>query len=333
MVHAPLSASIWAPQPQPSDNSWPKTLAAAADAQPVTRKDVFGAPGAVGDGRPADFVDDTHVAQLLRTLNLTSPDPVPSKPALSLNLDASPLSPDFSPASATSSLLTPTDLSPLPHGKSSPYELPVFFNHFADDHPSPLPNTYAPRSSSLPFFEPFRDHHQQQRQSPPRPRIPSAAPMDWRLHPAPQHAHTSNDWALAGAINDSAAYSQPIPLGRASHIPAQPQDVFEHSHHAHSAPLRGSFVYNQHQGAHPHVHPQGQQYAGHGSLGVEPINFLSLLHPSSSPPYALFVHCIIKSSDQQASIFLQQKLKVADADERAKIVDAICRRGFEMMAH
>ena len=43
---------------------------------------------------------------------------------------------------------------------------------------------------------------------------------------------------------------------------------------------------------------------------------------------------IIKSSDQQSSIFLQQKLiKVADLDERAKIVDAICTRGFEMMAH
>uniref|UniRef100_A0A0W0FE46 PUM-HD domain-containing protein n=2 Tax=Moniliophthora roreri TaxID=221103 RepID=A0A0W0FE46_MONRR len=65
----------------------------------------------------------------------------------------------------------------------------------------------------------------------------------------------------------------------------------------------------------------------------EPINFLSLLHPSSSPPYHSFVARIIKSSDQQASIFLQQKLKVADATERTKIVDAICARGFEMMAH
>lgn len=65
----------------------------------------------------------------------------------------------------------------------------------------------------------------------------------------------------------------------------------------------------------------------------QPINFLSLLHPSSSPPYHVFVARIIKSSDQQASIFLQQKLKVADSEERAKIVDAICARGFEMMAH
>ncbi|KAF9259239.1 ARM repeat-containing protein [Marasmius fiardii PR-910] len=66
---------------------------------------------------------------------------------------------------------------------------------------------------------------------------------------------------------------------------------------------------------------------------LQPINFLSLLHPSSSPPYHSFVARIVKSSDQQASIFLQQKLKVADAAERSKIVDAICARGFEMMAH
>ncbi|TFL03238.1 armadillo-type protein [Pterulicium gracile] len=74
-------------------------------------------------------------------------------------------------------------------------------------------------------------------------------------------------------------------------------------------------------------------YSAPASSGHEPINFLSLLHPSSSPPYHVFVNRIIKSSDQQASIFLQQKLKVADNEERSKIIDAICTRGFEMMAH
>ncbi|KAF8527378.1 armadillo-type protein, partial [Hysterangium stoloniferum] len=38
-----------------------------------------------------------------------------------------------------------------------------------------------------------------------------------------------------------------------------------------------------------------------------------------------------KSSDQQASIFLQQKLKIADVAERKKIVDAVSQRGVEMM--
>lgn len=66
---------------------------------------------------------------------------------------------------------------------------------------------------------------------------------------------------------------------------------------------------------------------------TQPINFLSLLHPSSSPPYDHFVNRIIKCSDQQASIFIQQKLKVADSEERGRILDAVCAKGYEMMAH
>jgi pumilio RNA-binding family len=64
------------------------------------------------------------------------------------------------------------------------------------------------------------------------------------------------------------------------------------------------------------------------------INFLHLLEPASSPQYSIFVQRIIAHSDQQASIFLQQKLKASGniPQERMKIVDAICSKGFEMMA-
>ncbi|KAG9086257.1 hypothetical protein FS749_003771 [Ceratobasidium sp. UAMH 11750] len=66
----------------------------------------------------------------------------------------------------------------------------------------------------------------------------------------------------------------------------------------------------------------------------EPINFLRLLQPSSQPPYALFVTRIVKNSDQQASIFLQQKLKAATSeDARRPIIDAIVAQGFDMMTN
>ncbi|KAK6974541.1 ARM repeat-containing protein [Favolaschia claudopus] len=84
---------------------------------------------------------------------------------------------------------------------------------------------------------------------------------------------------------------------------------------------------------HGHGHGHAREGRSASAGGHEPINFLSLLHPASSPPYAAFVARIIKSADQQASIFLQQKLKVAGAEERARIVDAICARGGEMMMH
>ncbi|KAG6914608.1 hypothetical protein DXG01_016354, partial [Tephrocybe rancida] len=54
---------------------------------------------------------------------------------------------------------------------------------------------------------------------------------------------------------------------------------------------------------------------------AQPIDFLLLLHPASSLPYGLFVERIIRASDWQASIFLQQKLKVADTEEWGKIMD------------
>ncbi|KAJ7440588.1 hypothetical protein FB451DRAFT_1415084 [Mycena latifolia] len=42
---------------------------------------------------------------------------------------------------------------------------------------------------------------------------------------------------------------------------------------------------------------------------------------------------IAKSAEQQASVFLHQKPKVAGPEERACIVDAVCARGEEMMMH
>ena len=69
-----------------------------------------------------------HVEQLLRTLNLNSPAPFAPKPTL--NLDTSPSSPDFSPASVTSSLLqTPTDLSPSRSTFDSKLHSPYEFTH------------------------------------------------------------------------------------------------------------------------------------------------------------------------------------------------------------
>ena len=56
--------------------------------------------------------DDQHILQLLRTLNLNSPVPCTQPTSLSHTVDLSPSSPDLSPISTTSPLLTPTDLSP-----------------------------------------------------------------------------------------------------------------------------------------------------------------------------------------------------------------------------
>ncbi|KAF8167240.1 armadillo-type protein [Crassisporium funariophilum] len=368
-----LLGSIWAPQPQPSDTTWPKALdsfSRAAELQEeyyaraearnptgqsiISREDVFGSPreiGAVGDGRKKNSpeYDNTHVEQLLRTLNLNSPAPFNNKPApLVVNIKTSPNSPDFSPASVSSALLTPTDLSPARSFEvklHSPYEhaflsqSSLLFENGSPgknhDNLASNPPTYRaplvhlnhsrhqPTNNNFPFFEPFAepptpapaqpnqninassqsDLSKSIYTSPParhmennHSRLP---PVDWRSNqPLPQQQPPNPDWRLAGEKFGT-------------------DYAFNHSQ---EEPLRSSFVYQS---------PPSQSFQS----SHEPINFLSLLHPSSSPPYHVFVGRIIKSSDQQASIFLQQKLKVADLEERAKIVDAICARGFEMMAH
>ena len=228
-----ISASIWAPQPQPSDITWPKTLDSfsrvverdSENFQPleaknvplISREDIFGPSenpnnarpkdvGAIGDGRkknspdfdssvrrPSFFPAYTllrayfqHVEQLLRTLNLNSPAPFTKKPAITLGVDTSPSSPDFSPASATSSLLTPTDLSPprpFDLKLQNPYDLGQSIQYVPQNSllfeqspinraqdPSPLSahtapyrsqfsqsSTCLPTTSGLQFFEPFSE--------------------------------------------------------------------------------------------------------------------------------------------------------------------------------
>ncbi|KAJ3007157.1 hypothetical protein NUW54_g3653 [Trametes sanguinea] len=311
----------------------------------AAEEDVFGpvgldgqrrqAIGAIGDGRKktSPTYDGLHVEQLLRSLNLNSPAPTaPNR--LRNSLSNSPTSPDLSPISTTSALLTPTDLSPA---KTIDQKLPPTFDFNAAHRPgdgnslmfetgyrmqdnSNVPqnpfyaaaSAFGPDGAYFPHFEPFLDNPLNALNAgnrTPHP-FPSSAQVDRRrldttstlssFQPPSwnqQRLRTTSEWLRADEGGE-----RTIPFGGS-------EALFRPSH-THSA----------------QSHRQSQQ-------AHEPINFLSLLHPSSSPPYDLFVARIIKSSDQQASIFLQQKLKVADAEERGKIVDAICAKGFEMMAH
>ncbi|KAL4251284.1 hypothetical protein ABKN59_006741 [Abortiporus biennis] len=330
------AASIWAPQPQPSDTTWTRVIDSIARIdQPHHGEDVFGPigyasqlrkkdVGAIGDGRKKSVSDpdETHVEQLLRTLNLNSPT-LPPPPPLFGGFLSSTASPELSPISTTSALLTPTDLSPakpFDPKLGAPYDFganggpqvngllfeTASFNRYRDTaHANDLAYGVEHRrdsnGNSFPFFDSYNGR------PPPSPATQGFAPLspiitqprDEPTFVSPwgqQTLRSSQDWARA---DDRRLQEPPATITE----PEQFQRSFSVS--------QFSSTMQSH----------------------EPINFLSLLHPSSAPPYPLFVSRIIKSSDQQASIFLQQKLKVADAEERGKIVDAICARGYEMMAH
>ncbi|KIY45800.1 ARM repeat-containing protein [Fistulina hepatica ATCC 64428] len=356
-----VTSSIWAPQPQPLDSTWPapvdsfsniasgmspsivdahqpctessvtKTLTPASLAFAARNGQLFPQStaaqkqvGAIGDGRKRDSpkFEDMHVEQLFRTLNLNSPDLYASQKAPpNLNFGASTTashtnSPDFSPVSVSSALLTPTDLSP---SRSTFLDGQIAKSQQAEDHkarydsgplffegPSPLSGIHHGATFQQyygPLSTPYHQSPSATLSQAHGQYTPSLARLDGGREWSQSTQQQFGGLGLLAGQGGLVAHLVP-----SAHVPPSP---------THSSTVSSS----------THIPPSPH------SVATEPINFLSLLHPSSSPPYSVFVSRIIKSSDQQASIFLQQKLKVADAAERAKIVDAICARGFEMMAH
>ncbi|KAF7971016.1 hypothetical protein HWV62_22201, partial [Athelia sp. TMB] len=437
-----LSASIWAPQSTQCETSWskardnfsrgaqqgrrPHPQLDRVPSFPITREDVFGpgtgsktdarqtGVGAIGEGRKktSPTLDDSHVEQLLRVLNLSSPAPLTRLRPEPLSLDTSNDTTsssfeDFSPMSSASTLLTPTDLSP-----ARPDD-PKLYTHY-DPHTSSfsasasaytsIPNVH--HHNSLLFeqsasVQPF-EHHLSSPQSPsyrtviqPQPSYllspqsfplfetlseqPTPAPTESRVH----SQHQPQSWSPSSSrvaqqelhMQHQSRYCAPIaPESRRNELRRVPSASWRQTNFPTSTEwlrpeeklvgIDYSMGYSNHGLGLLSIDQQQPQFspsprfsfsqalrASPGSTSPlaparsstpiltapayshEPINFLSLLHPASSPPYHVFVSRIIKSSDQQASIFLQQKLKVADIEERGRIVDAICAKGFEMMAH
>ncbi|KAI6031156.1 hypothetical protein PISMIDRAFT_443300 [Pisolithus microcarpus 441] len=370
------AGSIWAPRSQGTEPAWPPALDGhpgsgrnipfpaialqkrfrAFDVEVGNGEDVFGPAGtpspprkkdigAIGDGRKRGNTEfkDSHVEQLFRALDLNSPvagvqESVHS-PHRGQFTGASGGSPDLSPTSTTSTLLTPTDLSPAKSPfelkLNAPYEVPaapnvnVSSSSLLFEHGSPLKNREYMLSAThnnhhgrflstqVPYVVPsntfaYLDHYAEDSsamlgtqslregvlpQLGGRQDTAPAPTSTWRV----QQTHVPDDWLREDTYN---RFNLSSGLATDDSLMSSPP-------HAALSSRQGSAI----------------------PLSHEPINFLSLLHPSSSPPYHVFVARIIKTSDQQASIFLQQKLKVADVEERHKIVDAICARGFEMMSH
>ncbi|KAI6105978.1 ARM repeat-containing protein [Pisolithus croceorrhizus] len=370
------AGSIWAPRSQETEPAWPPALdgrsgsggnmpfpanalqnrfrafnvdmrngedvfGPAGTASPPRKKDI----GAIGDGRKRGNPEfqDSHIEQLLRALNLNSPvagvqDSAHSPPRGQLT-GASGGSPDLSPTSTTSTLLTPTDLSPAKSPfelkLNAPYEVPaaptvnVSSSSLLFEHGSPLKN---------------REYMLSATRNNPHGRflgtqVPCVVPSDtfaYLDHYAEDSSAMFGTRLLReGILPQLGGQQDPAPTATSTwrvqqpHIPADwlREETYDRFNLSSGLASEDSLMSSP-----PHV-PLSSHQGSAAPLAHEPINFLSLLHPSSSPPYHVFVARIIKTSDQQASIFLQQKLKVADVEERHKIVDAICARGFDMMSH
>ncbi|KIV92840.1 hypothetical protein PV10_04104 [Exophiala mesophila] len=71
----------------------------------------------------------------------------------------------------------------------------------------------------------------------------------------------------------------------------------------------------------------GQTYV----TSLEPMNYRRLLDKSVSCDWKYIVDKIVCNNDQQASIFLQQKLKVGTAEQKYEIVESIVNQAYPLM--
>ncbi|KAI6154223.1 ARM repeat-containing protein [Pisolithus tinctorius] len=348
--HARTSAgSIWAPRHKKQSlfrvfggaaGHGEDVFGPAGIVSPPRKKDI----GAIGDGRKrkSPEFEDNHVEQLLRALNLNSPaaggQGSACSPPREQSADASGGSPDLSPTSTTSTLLTPTDLSPAKSPfelkLNAPYEVPaaptvnVSSSSLLLEHGSPLRNANicSPLLTTA-LMGGFLVHRSHMSFPPTVLRIS----ITTRKTPLPCSAINC---FVRGYCLNSVSDQTPLRLGELqSYIPADwlTEDAYNRLNLSSGMATEDSLKSSL-----PHIALASRQDSAmplsHEVGGASH----QLLIPASSlllSPYHVFVARIIKSSDQQASIFLQQKLKVADVEERHKIVDAICARGFEMMSH
>lgn len=72
---------------------------------------------------------------------------------------------------------------------------------------------------------------------------------------------------------------------------------------------------------------QGTSYLN----GAEPLNYRRLLERNMSCNWKYIVDKIVRNNDQQASIFLQQKLKVGMSEAKFEIVQAIIEQAYPLM--
>jgi hypothetical protein len=77
------------------------------------------------------------------------------------------------------------------------------------------------------------------------------------------------------------------------------------------------------------MNPPSQTYVSTS----EPLNYRRLLERSVNCNWKYIVDKIVCNNDQQASIFLQQKLKIGTPEQRHAIVDAIVAQAYPLMVN
>ena len=95
------------------------------------------------------------------------------------------------------------------------------------------------------------------------------------------------------------------------------------------SPTATEFAHGFNPSWHAQQSPQSQVYVG----PTEPMNYRRLLDRSMTCNWKYIVDKIVCNNDQQASIFLQQKLKQGTAEQKFEIVAAIIDQAYPLMVN
>lgn len=137
--------------------------------------------------------------------------------------------------------------------------------------------------------------------------------------------------ALCGRTGYQSSFTPPItPLSFHPSFGTQAGHMYD-SHHpigTRLSPTATVFAQSlQGQWQEPSYPQQGPTYVG----TAEPLNYRRLLDRNMSCNWKYIVDKIVCNNDQQASIFLQQKLKVGTGDQKFEIVSAIIDQAYSLM--
>ncbi|KAK7417131.1 hypothetical protein QQX98_004734 [Neonectria punicea] len=113
------------------------------------------------------------------------------------------------------------------------------------------------------------------------------------------------------------------PMGMGMYSPYQPQPVGTPLS-PHASEFTSKAAWKNEGGA-----PEGQMYLP----PTEPLNYRRLLDRNVNCNWKYIVDKIVCNNDQQASIFLQQKLKVGTPEQKYEIVEAIVAQAYPLMVN
>ncbi|KAH7015300.1 armadillo-type protein [Ilyonectria destructans] len=113
------------------------------------------------------------------------------------------------------------------------------------------------------------------------------------------------------------------PMGMGMYSPYQPQPVGTPLS-PHASEFTSKVAWKNEAGA-----PEGQTYLP----PTEPLNYRRLLDRNVNCNWKYIVDKIVCNNDQQASIFLQQKLKVGTPEQKYEIVEAIVAQAYPLMVN